>query len=182
MPVFVAMSGRYVRDRSSSSSERRYLPAGSRHPIQPRHGLDVVIEDVGPGVEHGPQRRLDSLEVWNQHLDAAAGHARPRLPDRLGEDRRAAVGQIVAIDRGDDGVLQAHARRPLRRRAPAPPVSSSVGRPWATAQYAHARVQTSPRIMNVAVPWCQHSPMFGQRASSQTVLSFRSCMMPLRRR
>ena len=23
--------------------------------------------------------------------------------------------------------------------------------------------------MNVAVPWCQHSPMFGQRASSQTV-------------
>ena len=61
-------------------------------------------------------------------------------------------------------------------------VSNSVGRPWATAQYAQARVQTSPRIMNVAVPWCQHSPMFGQRASSQTVFSFRSCMMPLRRR
>ena len=32
-------------------------------------------------------------------------------------------------------------------------------------------MQTSPRIMNVAVPWCQHSPMFGQRASSQTVFS-----------
>src|SRR5262245_27293920 len=27
----------------------------------------------------------------------------------------------------------------------------------------------SPRIMNVAVPWCQHSPMFGHCASSQTV-------------
>ena len=61
-------------------------------------------------------------------------------------------------------------------------VSSSVGLPWATAQYEHARVQTSPRIMNVAVPWCQHSPMFGHRASSQTVFSFRSFMIPLSRR
>src|SRR5687768_14656919 len=35
--------------------------------------------------------------------------------------------------------------------------------------------------MKVAVPWCQHSPMLGQWASSQTVLSFSSCMMPFRR-
>ena len=35
--------------------------------------------------------------------------------------------------------------------------------------------------MNVAVPWCQHSPMLGQRASSHTVFSFSSCMMPLSR-
>ena len=46
--------------------------------------------------------------------------------------------------------------------------SSSVGIPWAIAQYLHARVQTSPRIRNVAVPASQHSPMFGQPASSQT--------------
>jgi hypothetical protein len=77
-------------------------------------------------------------------------------------------------------------RRPIRATASATrdgsAVSSSVGLPCATAQYAQARVQTSPRIMNVAVPWCQHSPMFGQWASSHTVFSFRSCMMPLRRR
>ena len=30
-------------------------------------------------------------------------------------------------------------------------------------------MQVSPRIMNVAVPLFQHSPMFGQLASSQTV-------------
>ena len=42
------------------------------------------------------------------------------------------------------------------------------GRPWATAQYAQFRVQTSPRIMNVAVPCSQHSPTLGQWASSQT--------------
>ena len=49
------------------------------------------------------------------------------------------------------------------------------------AQYPQARVQTSPRIMNVAVPWCQHSPMFGQWASSQTVLSFSPRIRPLSR-
>ena len=33
--------------------------------------------------------------------------------------------------------------------------------------------------MNVAVPWCQHSPMFGQFASSQTVCRPRSAHQPL---
>ena len=49
--------------------------------------------------------------------------------------------------------------------------SSSVGMPCAIAQYLHARVHTSPRIRNVAVPASQHSPMFGQPASSQTECS-----------
>ena len=49
------------------------------------------------------------------------------------------------------------------------PRSSSDGRPDVTAQNLQARVQTSPRIMNVAVFRFQQSKMFGQRASSQTV-------------
>ena len=43
---------------------------------------------------------------------------------------------------------------------------------WAAgvdAQNPQFRVHTLPRIMKVAVPRAQHSPMFGQRASSQTV-------------
>ena len=51
--------------------------------------------------------------------------------------------------------------------------------PLFTAQKAQARVQTSPRIMKVAVPCPQHSAMFGQRASSQTVLSCWPRMIPL---
>ena len=43
------------------------------------------------------------------------------------------------------------------------------GQPVFTLQYEQARVQVSPRIMNVAVPRSQHSPMFGHAASSQTV-------------
>src|SRR5881398_2713296 len=43
-----------------------------------------------------------------------------------------------------------------------------------TAQNPHARVQRSPAIMNVAVPWLQHSHLFGHCALSQTVCSRRS--------
>ncbi len=49
--------------------------------------------------------------------------------------------------------------------------SRPSGRPVLTAQKPQPRVQMSPRIMNVAVPAPQHSPMFGQRALSQTVWS-----------
>ena len=39
----------------------------------------------------------------------------------------------------------------------------------ATLQKAQARVHTSPMIIIVAWDWVQHSPMFGQAASSHTV-------------
>ena len=58
--------------------------------------------------------------------------------------------------------------------------SNQVGRPVLTAQNPQARVQVSPRIMIVAVRWSQHSPMFGQRASSQTVLRSSPRSRPLR--
>ncbi len=43
------------------------------------------------------------------------------------------------------------------------------GRPVSMAQKPQFRVQTLPSTMNVAVPSAQHSPWFGQRASSHTV-------------
>ena len=58
--------------------------------------------------------------------------------------------------------------------------SNHVGRPVLTAQNPQARVHVSPRIMIVAVRWSQHSPMFGQWASSQTVLSDSPRRSPLR--
>ena len=47
--------------------------------------------------------------------------------------------------------------------------SFHVGLPVLTLQNPQRRVQVSPRIMNVAVPRSQQSPMFGQAASLQTV-------------
>jgi hypothetical protein len=44
----------------------------------------------------------------------------------------------------------------------------------ATAQKPQARVQRSPAIITVAVPWLQHSQRFGHCALSQTVCRRRS--------
>src|SRR3989338_3402039 len=47
--------------------------------------------------------------------------------------------------------------------------SAASGRPASMAQKRQALVQTSPKIIKVAVPLPQHSPIFGQWALSQTV-------------
>ena len=84
---------------------------------------------------------------------------------------RAAVRQVVAVHGRDDGVVEAPAS-PTDSREPHRLERSSRPRPAVViAQKPHERVQTSPRIMKVAVPRSKHSPMFGQRASSQTVCS-----------
>ena len=64
-------------------------------------------------------------------------------------------------------------RRPIRatERATRAGSSGSFQRRLAglTWQKPQRRVHVSPRIMNVAVPRSQHSPMFGQAASWHTV-------------
>ena len=57
-------------------------------------------------------------------------------------------------------------------------VSSANGLAVFTAQNPQARVHRSPAIMNVAVPWLQHSQRLGHCASSHTVCSFRSATSP----
>src|SRR5689334_8809602 len=52
--------------------------------------------------------------------------------------------------------------------------SSANGFAVVTAQNPQARVQRSPAIMKVAVPWLQHSQRFGHCALSQTVCSRKS--------
>src|SRR5205809_3102821 len=52
--------------------------------------------------------------------------------------------------------------------------SSAKGFAVGTAQNPHARVQRSPAIMKVAVPWLEHSHRLGRRALSQTVCDRRS--------
>ena len=41
--------------------------------IEPRHGLEIVVEDVGPRRDHGLDRALLAQEVGRQHLDRRAG-------------------------------------------------------------------------------------------------------------
>ena len=49
--------------------------------------------------------------------------------------------------------------------------SAAFGLPVATAQNPHERVQILPKIINVAVPAPQHSPILGQFPLSQIVWS-----------
>ncbi len=98
-----------------------------------------------------------------------AGRGRADRPMQRDEMAGAAVRQIVAVDRGDDDVLEAELARPPRRHARARADRAGRGRPVVTLQKAQARVQTSPRIITVACFCVQHSPMFGQAASSHTV-------------
>src|SRR5690606_24872701 len=64
--------------------------------------------------------------------------------------------------------------------------STASGRPVATAQNEQDRVQILPKIMNVAVPAPQHSPIFGQLPLSQIVWSLcsstklRTCLYSFR--
>jgi hypothetical protein len=57
------------------------------------------------------------------------------------------------------------------------PRSCSVGRPFWIAQKLQERVQMLPRIITVAVPRDQHSPMLGHWALWQTVCSLLSSTM-----
>src|SRR5881392_3010715 len=57
--------------------------------------------------------------------------------------------------------------------------SSANGLAVVTAQNPHARVQRSPAIIIVAVPWLQHSQRFGHCALSQTVCKRKSEMSAL---
>src|ERR1700719_3049242 len=57
--------------------------------------------------------------------------------------------------------------------------SSANGLAVVTPQNPHARVQRSPAIIIVAVPWLQHSQRFGHCALSQTVCSRKSEMRAL---
>src|SRR5467141_3234422 len=52
--------------------------------------------------------------------------------------------------------------------------SSANGLAVVTAQNPQARVQRSPAIIIVAVPWLQHSQRFGHCALSQTVCNRKS--------
>src|SRR3954462_501483 len=74
-------------------------------------------------------------------------------------------------------------RRPIRSTCRATRAGSSgsfqVGLPVLTWQNPQRRVHVSPRIMNVAVPRSQHSPMFGQAASWHTVCRLSSAILAL---
>src|SRR3954447_26128587 len=92
----------------------------------PRHGLDVVRQHLGPGGEDLGELVGLRVEVGDEQLDTAARDGGLDLAHRLRVEPRTAVGQVVAGDAGDRGVAQPHGRDALGD--PARLVGVEVGR------------------------------------------------------
>jgi hypothetical protein len=96
--------------------------------------------------------------------------------DGLGEMLGPAIVEIVAVNLVTTTCFKPSSATAWATR-PGSKASSACGLPVATLQKVQPRVQISPMIIMVAWPWDQHSPTFGQPASSQTVTSFFSRRM-----
>src|ERR1039458_330422 len=88
----------------------RALPSGAapRYRVQPRDDLDVVVEDIRPLGDHLGQRHLGTAEVGRQHLDLAVRRLAADLSYYADESERPVIGQVVAVDAGDNRVSEAH--------------------------------------------------------------------------
>ena len=81
--------------------------AGADDAIEARHGLSVVVEHFGAGFDDDADGFVVALEVGDENFNAAAGGLAANFFNDHGEGARAADEVVVAIDAGDDGVLQA---------------------------------------------------------------------------
>ena len=140
-----------------------------RAKIKRGHGFEIVVEHVGLRRDHLFKRAAALFqEIGRQHLD---GRLRRGSADGLDCGREmpcSAVFQVVPVHGRDHHMLKAK-RRNRAGDVSGSPASSAPGSPVFTLQNAQARVQVSPMIIMVACFFSQHSPMFGQPASSQTV-------------
>ena len=89
-----------------------------------------------------------ALEIRRERFHRGAGMRSLDRAHAGGVMRGATVGKIVAIDRGEHDVLEAHEPDACARRSPAPRASSQpCGLPVSTAQKRQARVHTAPITM-----------------------------------
>ena len=76
--------------------------------VEARDGFHIVVEDVGGSVEDRCDGVEVAAEVGCKDFDAGLGQGAANFAHGGGEVGGAAVGQVVAIDAGDDHVAEAH--------------------------------------------------------------------------
>jgi hypothetical protein len=142
--------------------------AGPDGEVEARHRFQVVVEHVRARLDHHLQRAVLAEEVGVSTSIVVPGAA-ARMA-RIGRAKcsappsgRSSRSTLVTTTWRRPSVATASA---TRRGSSA---SSARGMPVATLQKEQARVQVSPMIIMVAWRCDQHSPMFGQAASSHTV-------------
>lgn len=75
--------------------------------VEAGDGFGVVVEHIGGGIDDDFHGVVGALEIGDEDFDFAAGDAFADGLDAEGEEECAAVFAVVAIDAGDDGVLEA---------------------------------------------------------------------------
>ena len=99
-------------DRLQQPQRRIITRAGPDGRIETRNRLQIMVINVRPRRDDHLDRPLMLVaEVRGQYLDRRVGRRPAQRLDHLDELRRPAIGQIIAIDRGDDDMLQPHLRR-----------------------------------------------------------------------
>ena len=76
--------------------------------LEPLNGLQVVVQDVRPGLHDCPQRLVAAIEVRDQDLDAHSRTLASKRADSFGKDVGATVREVVASHARHDHVLEAH--------------------------------------------------------------------------
>ena len=114
----------------------------TRVAIQPRHGFQVVIHHVGRRGFQNLQRAVKSAaKIGHQHFNACRRRKLARSPNTVNEMLRAAVLQVVAIDRRDDDV------RKLQRRNRPRQVERLIGVERIGASVADIAKRAAPRAL-----------------------------------
>ena len=75
---------------------------------QAMHGLDVVGDDLGTGLNHLLQVVHHTLEVGNQNLDLGLRREATGLQDAVGEVSRSRIFDVISVHGGDDDVVEVH--------------------------------------------------------------------------
>src|SRR5206468_2899697 len=80
---------------------------GANGPIEPRNRFDVVVQDIGTGIEHNLQGFVYPLKVGDQNFDAAIWSCPADFANGFRKNAGAAKIVIISIHAGDDGMLKA---------------------------------------------------------------------------
>src|SRR5436190_14392869 len=80
---------------------------GTHLRIKPRHGFEIVVENIGLRRDDDLDGAVLAQEIGHEHLDRRLWRGGADRGDRLREMSRAAIVEIVAVDRGHDNVVEA---------------------------------------------------------------------------
>ena len=98
-----------VRSGAAQELQRQGVVAlGAKLAKEPRGYLDIVVQNVGPGLENSLQGGPVSLQVGDQDFHPAVRDLLAQKLYAAGKERRASVRKIVSRHGGDDDVAQPH--------------------------------------------------------------------------